>query len=417
MMRYLYILLFLSIFSSHIMSQSSLKHNELEFSNGTGFTDTISEDLPVSSIPGDITYDDYLSYIYGFNVYDLGTVNVSGGVNTNVLFGQFVGDYSIPAGDNVFTGIEGLTEAGKKGFDDDEDPLDYNAFSDVQISTALNSASIWMRSNSNDINQIDAYASIDVAFQPIGQMPLSLQAEDGDINIQGKFFVESSKTSPTSTRGKVGIGTIDPDEELHVVGNVKMNQLFGLIGDVIPLDYYYRITSVGGVGNATIPGTDSTSGGQGGFFTGNGLYEDMLAYTELLYVPYEINVYLSEFNTNGWGSSRESLVFLSWYGSTHLGNQGQLAQFYMYLYEDETIDSIQAATDTTVSTPIAVSQTVSFDFNKGDVVQEDFTVFLGSTLQKDKNYVVKLVGHSAWADTYFDIFRISGAVFTTPSGS
>jgi len=390
----------------------------LSFENGTGFTDVISEDLPVSTIPNDIGYEDYLSYIYGYSVFDLGTVNVSGGAGTTILFGSFVGDYTIEPGDNVFTGIEGITEDGKKGSNLDVVRLDYNAFSDIQVSKETNEDSIWLRSNTNDLNQIDAYGSVDAAFQPIGQQALALQGEDGDINIQNKFVVKSSKTS--STRGKVGVGTTEPEKELHIVGNLKVNQVFGRYGNIIPLDFYEKITGEDGIGSVTIPKTGALTGGQGGFYNTESETGVGNAYIERVGKGYEINCYYSEFNTDQFNSTLDALIFLSWYGSSYKDsdNRGDLVQFKMYLYEGETFTSIMNYTEdgTTkdVPEPIAQSASVAFDHGAG-ATERDFMTFMNSELDPNTDYLVKLViSNVSGGALEYELRRISGSVFAVP---
>lgn len=378
-----------TLLPTQLDAQTVLKHNELTFSNGTGFLDTISEDLPVDTIPGSVEYEDYISYVYGFSVYDLGTVNVSGGAATNILFGKWVGEYTIPTSDNYYAGIEGITDAGKRGSNGDGDAINYNAFSDIQISKAINEESLWLRSNTNDKNQIDAYSGIDVAFNPVFQLSLALQAEGGDISIQDKFIVDASLSSD----GHVGIGTTTPSAHLHVAGNVKARQLFGDIGKTVLLDYYDVL-----IGNQGAP----NSGSPGVF---NGSTQRFGSY----YEGYAVTCYVTQFSTTDWPSAMNSFIILSWYEWMSTG------------YDDEVIHKLFLYENTMSSgTIVAQSAPVSFDFHSHSTIK-DFSVFLNYTLQPNKTYYLQLVGAietgaagTGVAQGIPYIYNISGFVYAVP---
>lgn len=377
-MNKLYIILILTL-SSLLTAQTTLKHNELSFSNGTGFSDSISEDLPIDSVPSNITYEDYLAYVYGFSVYDLGTVNVLGGSATNVIFGQWVGD-PITTTVDVYSGIQGITEVGKAG----SSAGAQNAFSDLQIAQAENEASVWFRSESNNKNQIDSYNSIDVAFTPVSQLPLALQGEAGHVNIQDKFYVRSSLLTP---EGQVGVGTTNPQANLHVVGNVKVESLYGSVGKVVPLPYYAQVSKT-------------------------------LDKTKL------VTCYKEEFSTSGFGTDMEALLFLSWVTSVHniyspgTGTAEQRKNeiiHTMFLFEGASSSIVDS------SVPIAISGPASFDFHTL-AVNKDFTLFLGHLLEPDTTYTVILTAlldegadGSAAAGSYINLFHISGSLYAAPN--
>jgi hypothetical protein len=368
-----YILLLIFSFSS-IYAQSVLKHNSLTFTNGTGFTDEISEDLPVDTIPSSITYEDYLSYIYGFNVYDLGTVNVSGGVNTNMLFGKWIGE-EITTTENVFSGITGLTTEGKMGADYAGGVIyDYeqNAFSDLQIGQTLTSYSVWFRTDTNDLNQIDSYSSIDITFSPSNQLALGLQAEGGDLNIQDQFYVDS-------TNDRVGIGRTDPDYELHVSGDIKADSLYGIIGRIATTTYYESIPD---------------------------LYVEQ--------VNFDV-VYEESFSTAGWGTNMEALAFVSF--SAHVkdgATEDNLVLFILNLYKTSNYPL------TGHNEILASSGAATFDADEG-AQDRDFTLFAGGTLEPDTSYNLQIIGNAGSGKNgnrngiHFNLLNISGFVYALPT--
>jgi len=372
MTRLLFFFLSLTI---TVYSQSILKHNEVSFPNGAGFTDEISANLPVSTIPVDTTYDDYLSYIYGFSVFDIGTVNVSGGAGKSIIFGNWLGE-EVPEGDNVYSGIRGLTTEGKMGADYSGGAIvdsEQNAFSDLQVGKTLTTQSVWFRSDTNNKNQIDSYGAIDISYAPSNQLGLGLQAEGGDLIVQDQFYVDSSE-------GRVGIGTSEPSAELHVEGDIKADGLYGVVGKIATTTYYSKISDI-----------DINS-----------------TYFKICYEE--------TFTTTGWGTDMDALAFVSF--SAHMQDGVFVDNLMLYVL---SIHKTEDAPLTTNDDIIAKSGAATFDSDDG-AQDRDFTLFVGATLEPDTEYTLLLVGNSGSGKNgqsgltiTVDISNISGFVYALPS--
>lgn len=372
-------LLFCIVTSIEAKLPTSLRHNQLEFANGGGFSDSISEDLPLDIIPSTITYEDYLSYVYGFSIYDLGTVNVLGGSSKNVLFGQWVGDV-VTTTENVYSGIEGFSPEGKMGTISpvESGAANQNAYSDLQIAESENGNSIWFRSDTNNKNQLDSYETIDATFTPTNPLSLAFQAEAGDVLIKNMFAVESGVTS-----GKVGIGTTLPQDHLHINGNVKATGLFGEIGKIITLPYQDLL-------NITL------NNSQGANST---LYND---------------VYKETFDTTGWPSNMDAMVFVSFFAQP-VTWQSNLMQYILIVYDDDP------SLPTQQSELNAVSGAAIFDAESG-ANYRDFTLFISLSVVPDRTYTVQVLGISDGGSNgdgskrpNVNIHHLSGFVYALPS--
>jgi len=359
MMKFMFFLLIV-LFNMTLYgtSPTTLKHNELQFANGTGFVDEISPSLPVSIIPSDVSYDEYLSYVYGFSVFDIGSVSVSGGAGVDIFIGDWVGEdiLNFVSESNYFSGIEGLTTDGREGVDS----TTQNAYSEIQVSKTLSTESLWLRANTNDINQIDAFSAIDAAFEPYAQVGLALQAEAGDVSINNVMLVENRGTA----RGRVGIGTQDPSSHLHVNGDVKVTKLLAEYGQMeytAYVDEYNHQVNEG-----------------------------------------ELNLLYNEtFNTNDWESDMEGVVFFTCetdiFRSTG-GNDHQNLVFYtLFIFDEDDMfnDDGGGNADTSIDSIIhAESITAGIDYSSSAALRSLF-LFTGATFEKNKTYRVQVAGRSS----------------------
>jgi hypothetical protein len=272
------------------ISPTTLRENELLFSNNGGFQDTTP--LGIDDIPSEFDYDKVFTYILGQRTGELefGSFNMIGGVNKRLITGKFISGHPSEGlkdwhpSTNYFEGMIGLESSHSNGMVPGvgasiklssggtafEPEFSVNAYSHLQISHDIFTNLIFVESNETEA-RINAVANISADLIPINNMTLGLNAEGGDVILwesdDGNGSAVFQGITVDSSTGRVGFGLESgtlPQYPADVNGSISLTgDIFGSIGivdTVAVLETEYDNVSTAYVSKTMYSTTNVTAG-------------------------------------------------------------------------------------------------------------------------------------------------------------